>query len=509
MFASQLDDPRAYQAPVIISSSDVRWSGAPVAETDCGLTVETDCACADQSPGSGTAGTMDLATPYALPELYFGELPEGYTLAANPVSGSGVTILNQPALKLLQSFRRPRRLDEAPDGDHGHQMARAARRFAELGLLRPLGVVAPAQSGMPRTLTAWMHVTNACNLRCDYCYLAKTPDAMEVARGRQAVEAVVRSAVANGFKGIKLKYAGGEATLNFPLVTTLHAYARELAARHGLDLDGVVLSNGVALGGRVLRGLQASGLRLMISLDGVGALHDSQRHFANNRGSFAPIERSLGRLAEHGIVPSISITISRRNLPGLADTVAYVLDRGLPFALNFFRENDCAASHGDLAYQDDEVIAAMRAAFQVIEQRLPRHSLLGSLLDRARLDAPHARPCGVGQSYLVVDQHGGVAKCHMAIEQLVTDISVADPLRRVREDNLGLQNYAVEEKEGCKTCAWRYLCAGGCPALTYRVTGRFDVKSPNCRIYQALFPDVLRLEGLRLLHYGVAAARAA
>ncbi len=44
-------------------------------------------------------------------------------------------------------------------------------------------------------------------------------------------------------------------------------------------------------------------------------------------------------------------------------------------------------------------------------------------------------------------------------------------------------------------------CAGGCPALTYRVTGRFDVRSPNCRIYQALFPEVLRLEGLRLLQY--------
>jgi uncharacterized protein len=33
------------------------------------------------------------------------------------------------------------------------------------------------------------------------------------------------------------------------------------------------------------------------------------------------------------------------------------------------------------------------------------------------------------------------------------------------------------------------------------MTGRYDRKSPNCHIYQALFPDVLQLEALRLLRY--------
>jgi uncharacterized protein len=37
--------------------------------------------------------------------------------------------------------------------------------------------------------------------------------------------------------------------------------------------------------------------------------------------------------------------------------------------------------------------------------------------------------------------------------------------------------------------------------LTYRMTGRSDIKSPNCAIYKALFPEALRLEALRLLKY--------
>ena len=83
----------------------------------------------------------------------------------------------------------------------------------------------------------------------------------------------------------------------------------------------------------------------------------------------------------------------------------------------------------------------------------------------------------------------------------VTTIAAADPLRVIQQDRLGVQGVSVDEKEGCKSCHWRYWCAGGCPLLTHRITGRYDVKSPNCHIYQALFPAALRLEALRLLKY--------
>jgi uncharacterized protein len=239
----------------------------------------------------------------------------------------------------------------------------------------------------------------------------------------------------------------------------------------------------------------------MISLDGIGDLHDAQRRFVNGRGSFAHVARTLDRLAQHGVVPSLSITLSHRNLAGLPETVAYALDRGLPFSLNFYRAHDYAAAHADLAYGEEEIIAAMKAAFAVIEQRMSPYRLFDALLDLVRFDAPHDHPCSVGSAYMVIDQHGRVAKCHMEIERTVTDVDAPDPLRLIREDATGIQRIPVDAKEGCRTCMWRSWCAGGCPALTYRVAGRFDVRSPNCRIYQALFPAVLRLEGLRLLRY--------
>jgi len=350
-------------------------------------------------------------------------------------------------------------------------------------------------------LTVWLHETNACNLRCPYCYVHKSPEGMDEAVGRAAVEAVVRSAVEHGFQAVKLKYAGGEASLNTRVMLSLQAHARELSAQQGLQLYATLLSNGVALQPQLVETLKAEGIRVMISLDGLGAQHDVQRPFANGRPSFQFVERTIDRLIQHGHAPHLSITITNRNAAGLADVVRFALERDLTFSLNLFRDNDCAASFPDLRYEEQAMIEALLRAFGVIEELLPPWSVLGSILDRGQLLQPRQRSCGVGQDYVVVDQRGRVAKCHMEIERTLGDVFRDDPLQLVRQDRMTAQNLPVEEKEGCRACTWRYWCSGGCAVATFRATGRYDIKSPNCNIYKAIYPQALRLEGLRLLKY--------
>jgi uncharacterized protein len=480
---------------MILSADDVATQESPIVETNCG-------ACPEPPDNFQTAAAFAPRAVYQLPTLITRPIGREHYLGFNPFGSDGVVVLNGLAFGLLAGFRRPATLAEGArvSGNRPGSLA-AAEQLARLGLLEPVVKAPQSRQTVGQTLTAWLHVTNDCNLDCPYCFVDKNPEKMDLERGTQAVEAVFRSAVAQQFQRVKLKYAGGEATLNFPLVVALHQHAQTLAQRHKLELDGVVLSNGVALSPKMIAAMKALGIRLMISLDGVGDFHDRQRPFVNGRGSFAHLDRTLDRLEAVSFKPSISITLSSRNVEGLPQVVEYVLKRGLAFNLNFYRENDCSASIGDLSYQDEQLIKAMYAAFRVIEANMPPYSLLGTVLDLTKLDTPHARTCGVGRSYMVINQRGGVAKCHMELERTVTDIHAADPLRFIQLDTIGIQNPTVGEKEGCRDCDWRYWCAGGCPALTYRMTGRYDVKSPNCHIYQTLFPEILRLEGLRLLKY--------
>jgi uncharacterized protein len=207
-------------------------------------------------------------------------------------------------------------------------------------------------------------------------------------------------------------------------------------------------------------------------------------------------------MVDQGLSPHLSITLTSRNLDGLAEVTRFALDRGLTFSFNFFRDNDCASSFADLQYEERRMIEAMENAFAVIEEQLPPWSILGSVLDRGQLLQSRSRSCGVGQDYVVIDQQGRVAKCHMEIERTIGDVFADDPLQLVRSDTTSVQNLLAEEKEGCRSCTWRNWCAGGCSMATFRATGRFDVRSPNCNIYKAIYPQALRLEGLRLLRYG-------
>jgi uncharacterized protein len=382
-------------------------------------------------------------------------------------------------------------------------MAQVVNRLSQFDILHPVGHPPRPEFGEGKVLTAWMHVSNACNLRCPYCYVNKSAEGMDEATGRAAVEAVIRSAVAHGFPGVKLKYAGGEASLNHRLILSMHSRAQVLAREAGLDLQASLLSNGVALSARLIGALKSAGIRVMISLDGVGSDHDVQRPLVNGKPSFHFVERTIDRMLEQGHAPHLSITITNRNAGGLADVVKFAIDRDLTFSLNFFRDNDCATSYPDLRYEEQTMISALLAAFSVIRERLPRWSVLGTVLDRGQLLEPRQHSCGVGQDYVVIDQRGRVAKCHMEIEKTLGEIFADDPLQLVREDTSTVRNLPVIEKEGCRDCTWRYWCSGGCAVATFKATGRYDVKSPNCNIYKAIYPEALRLEGLRLLKYAV------
>lgn len=464
---------------------------------------QCDCACVAAVPLETTLPlSWSPNTPFtAVP---FSPIPVIGNYYALVTERAGPIILNASALALLTHFQEPHPLS------HGLQFERSTwgetvtqtilTEMISVGLLYPEGYLMPPLTENANQLTAWLHITDRCNLRCAYCYLPHARQDMTLEIGRAAVDATFRSALIHNYPQVKFKYAGGEPLLRFPVIAELHQYAQTLAQKFGLQLDGVVLSNSTLLTQEIVENIQNLGLRLMISLDGLGDLHDSQRFYADGRGTFQDVVRGVELALHLGLVPDISVTVSGRNAHGLAELIPWILEHDLPFSLNFYRENEFSCSQTDLQLEEEQIIAGMLAVFKQIEHHLPRRSLLASLIDRANLTVPHLHTCGVGNSYMVFDHRGEISLCQMQ-RIPITSIYSKDPLENLRTTSLGIQNIPVDEKEGCKTCEWKYWCTGGCSLATYRATGRYDVKSPNCRIYKTLYPEAIRLEGLRLLKY--------
>jgi uncharacterized protein len=469
-----------------VSEDDCACSDRACSLTAAPAVLETDqdCACAERAT-SLCAEPSQLAAYVQPPQSYVTELTPDYHLVFSPFSLHGPGVLNAEGWQRWQSFGQPQPLTEPFD----HQLAAQHLVVPHNRSLRVLAT-------QPSTLTAWLHVTNACNLDCPYCYVRKSSAGMTAEVGRQSLEMIVASARQHGFQRVKLKYAGGEASLHFKLVRQLQAYARELAHQAELNLAAVVLSNGVHWRYEDAAWLADHELKLMISIDGVGAEHDRLRSDRRGQGTFDRVRHTIDDiLLPQGVRPDITMTITRCNAASVADVVRWaVVERDLPLSLNFYRQP--AQAPADMALEEAAIIDGMRAAYAVLEQHLLLRANWGSWLDRVQGEA-HDHTCGVGQSYVVVSHTGHIAQCQMQLEHAVSPAPQADVLPLIASGPI--RNLPVEQKAGCRECLYRYYCSGGCPIETYRATGRWDVQSPHCRIYQALLPEALRLEGLRLL----------
>lgn len=485
--------------------------GASWSEGQC------DCACmpalparhisSDMAPGVRYKRSTPFVSVPLVSQVLDGMQDEEIAAHACLTPTSSCVVLNAAAFQIVNHFDSDggRFFNDVPS--QWYETWGADAVHTALTDMLHAGVLVPATTPLippietPDTLSVWLHITNRCNMRCIYCYVPHTTKEMSVETGRAVIDASYRSAMTNGFFRVKMKYAGGEPFIYYSTVRALHQYALQQAQDHGLSLDGVILSNGTLLMPTLVQEMRALHMRLMLSLDGIGSIHDQQRCYADGRGTYADVVRAIECALAYGLVPEVSVTVSGRTVAHLPEVVAFLLERDVPFSLNFYRDNDRTTGQPDLALNEQETISKMQEAYRVIEENLPRRSLLNGLLDRASLTVPHLRACGVGSSSLVFDCDGRVFPCQMHMQQPVCTVDAHDPYKQVREQVADTQNIPVGAKEVCSACVWAFWCAGGCSLMTHHATGRHDVRSPLCAIYRALLPNVLRLEGLRLVQW--------
>jgi len=474
---------------------------------------QCDCACEGGLSHTVNSTTdllaiLDAQTqPKPFPQVYSNRLNENLYLY-NPESEAGVTLLNAVAAKVFLEFDGQRTLAEiferlvAEDSTANFQdLLNLTSELVHNDLLYLTAEVPLPKIEPSRKLGIWLHITNQCNLRCTYCYVGKTSEAMSAETGRKILDSLLDSALQQGMNEVALKFAGGEALLEWPLVEELYYYALEKAQGTGLTIQPIILSNGTPLTPKIAQLLKQHNFQVALSLDGVGEAHNKQRPFVNGRPSFERVEEGLRLLQEYEIPFSISVVVTKQNLAQLPHLVEYLLDHQAPFTLNFFRDNPFA--NDGLTVGNPEMIEGLRQAYATLEANLPEYSLLGAILDRVQLEIPHRHACGAGINYVVVKHTGEVASCQMLMHRPAGKVTQSDPLTLIRQAEL--RNLPPAQKEGCASCRWRYVCAGGCPIVTQRTFGRYDLRSPYCNTYTALIPEVIRLEALRLLKYATIA----
>ena len=339
------------------------------------------------------------------------------------------------------------------------------------------------------TISAWLHITDRCNLRCSYCFLPHNPISMPLDIAFGSIDSIFRSALIYHSKDIVIKYAGGEPLLEWDNLLKISTYAKKLSQKYSINLYEGILTNGTLIDIEKLDIIKKEKFTLTISYDGDSA---NTRNYSNGKSSNRDILEAIKLAIKYEVMPNISIVINSNNISQIPPLIEFIMRNNLLFKLNLARSNPY---NKDTILKEDKIINGMDKIFQTIEDNLNQIPI-DNIFDEMSLEAKH-KVCGAGENYLVFNVDGSIAKCQMQINKQVTSYKDKNPIVKIQQDDKFVKSFDIDTIDECKECYIRYYCKGGCPLETFNHTSSYRAKSPHCNIYKAIFPKLLRLKGIQ------------
>ncbi len=329
--------------------------------------------------------------------------------------------------------------------------------------------------------TLVLHLTDACNLACDYCCQEgsrKGRGSMSPEIAEKAVDLLMANAPEE--KKVHLVFFGGEPLLNFPVISHAVAYADQRAQETGRSVGYAITTNATLLEQRVVDFLLAHEIGVTVSIDGDAPVHDRHRRFPGGAPSHRVIAPGIARLIRGGrpVVARVTVVKDPDTVP---NTLDYLLKNG------FAEAGFAPVTTADPAFLLDEAgMDRLLEQFRGLSERFLESAETGDLLGFTNLIdllvALHqgevkSHPCGAGLGLFAVDPKGRLYPCqrlcgtpHPVLGDLDTGLNT-EAVADFRKKG------ALNTKQECANCMARATCAGGCYHEAWARQG--DPFSPN------------------------------
>lgn len=416
-----------------------------------------------------------------------------------------LTGLSEPAARVLRWHEEGlgrRAIETRARGELGDELAEQVLRdldtLEQADLLHPDVAVTRAERigdlesllrHQPRNLMFF--VTEACNLKCTYCYESKqgvhdSARMLKQVDAERTIDAYFEGSP--GREALTITFFGGEPLLNPKVIRESVAYAKHKALELGKEVGFTITTNLTLLTEEMAEFLASERFHVMVSLDGDKEGNDRYRKTVEGQGTYDVVKRNLqilvGAMRAHGTrLPKIRATLTAENSDPIA---AEAHLRSLGTHLVMIGETHGTAN-GRAAYDvnADQTLreASVRAVEDVVETALRQlgedpetlPELPDSLVQGLRTiheevtrESAHgpARPklCGVCRNMKAVTPGGDLYPCHryVGMEAFKLGNQYAGGVDRRKERDYYERLYDVYD-ETCAPCWLRNLCGGQCP----------------------------------------------
>lgn len=316
--------------------------------------------------------------------------------------------------------------------------------------------------------SAYLHVSNTCNLSCVGCYSA---DCNRNRAADSSLENLCHAITVLAQLGVtRLVVSGGEPFLRRDLPDIVRN-ARE----QGME-NIAVLTNGTRCSEKVLARLAGNVDVISVSFDGA---NPESAAFIRGEQLFDTLVDAVKRIQTAGIHAHMLPTLHARNIQ---DVPAYIeLSKQLGCTVGFSLLSGARTNLGDL--MPSEPCLMELANTMVAVARKGEAASIDDAFNPLRALMVRVR-CGAGKHSVSVASDGVVYPCHMLHKpEFALGDAFSDDASAIANNLSQFTLPSVEEIEGCSSCENRYFCGGGCRARAYDEHGCMTRRDPYCAYY--------------------------
>lgn len=272
------------------------------------------------------------------------------------------------------------------------------------------------QEGRAKTVT--FIVTEDCQLRCKYCYIAgknKTRK-MDFEVARATIDHLLRERTQYTEGSVIWDFIGGEPFLEIDLIDRISDYAklRMYETDHPWfeNYRFSFSTNGLMYGKNKVQRYIAKNRRHLsigISIDGTKRKHDTQRIFPNGKGSYDAVVKNIPLWLEQFPDAATKATISHDDIPYIKDSVVHLFSLGIK-NVNMNVVNEDVWKPGDDELFEEQLV---ELADYIIDHDLARDytcSLFTRHIGQPLKPEDDRNWCGAGKM-LAVDPDGTFYPC--------------------------------------------------------------------------------------------------
>jgi uncharacterized protein len=321
--------------------------------------------------------------------------------------------------------------------------------------------------------TLVLHLTNQCNLSCDYCYLFNdaekitnvVPKQMKFDIAKRAVEFLLNNS--RDQKDLTLVLFGGEPLLSFDVILKIVPYAHDRAKKYNKNINFSLTTNGSLLSREKVKFLVENNVGVTISIDGPPEIQNKHRYFRNGDPTYHSVTSNVKELIKELNGRPV---VARSTIVDYPDNLEYILIHLLNLG---FSEvgispvmNDQYGHKNNFHYMN-KFLNEFNNIAQAFLHAAKKDQLLGfsniiDLLVTLHEGEIKDYPCGAGLNLFSVDPDGYLYLC----QRFTGNENACMGDLKYGLDQYKINKFRkcsdVSQKSLCMNCLVRSICAGGC-----------------------------------------------